>query len=49
VPRAGNPLLPCGSCTEWLRKIGEVNPSFAIVTFADISCGTVYVQRVPDL
>ena len=30
-----NPLDPCGACMEWLKKIGEVNPDFKVVTFAD--------------
>jgi hypothetical protein len=28
-----NPLKPCGACSEWLKKIIEVNPSFSVVTF----------------
>jgi hypothetical protein len=23
-----NPLGPCGSCMEWLKKVAEVNPDF---------------------
>ena len=49
IPVALNPLLPCGSCTEWLRKISEVNPDFAVITFSDISCERVFVHKVPDL
>jgi hypothetical protein len=33
-----NPLGPCGSCIEWLKKIAEVNPDFKIITFTDSSC-----------
>lgn len=30
-----NPLKPCGSCNEWLKKIAEPNPSFKVITFTD--------------
>jgi len=30
-----NPLKPCGSCSEWLKKVAEVNPSFAVLSFTD--------------
>lgn len=41
-----NPIAPCGACTEWLRKIAEVNPDFKIMTFADTSCTRVFVKYV---
>jgi cytidine deaminase len=37
-----NPLLPCGACNEWLKKIAESNPYFTIVTFTDSACNGVY-------
>ena len=30
-----NPLKPCGSCAEWLKKIAEVNPAFKVLSFTD--------------
>jgi len=39
-----NPLKPCGSCAEWLKKIAAVNPDFAVVTFTDASCRGYYVE-----
>jgi hypothetical protein len=47
VPVALNPISPCGSCLEWLKKIGEMNPEFRIITFTDISCTSVFVKPVP--
>jgi hypothetical protein len=47
VPVALNPIAPCGSCMEWLRKIAEVNPDFKILTFTDISCTKVFIREVP--
>ncbi|KNC75871.1 hypothetical protein SARC_11610 [Sphaeroforma arctica JP610] len=41
-----NPLDPCGSCMEWLRKIAEVNPDMKIVTFDSSSCERLYVKNV---
>eukprot|EP01134_Creolimax_fragrantissima_P005343 CFRG5343T1 len=41
-----NPLGPCGSCMEWLKKIAEVNPDMKIVTFLDSSCQRVFVKNV---
>jgi cytidine deaminase len=37
-----NPLRPCGSCNEWLKKIAESNPYFQILTFTDANCNGVY-------
>lgn len=37
-----NPLLPCGACNEWLKKISESNPSFRVVTFTDANCSGLY-------
>lgn len=41
-----NPLKPCGACNEWLKKIAEVNPQFAVVTFTDTTCAGVYVDNI---
>jgi len=41
-----NPLLPCGSCSEWLRKIKEVQPDFRVITFSDTSLTSVIIQSV---
>jgi len=41
-----NPLKPCGSCNEWLKKIAEPNPDFAVITFTDENCAGVYVNNV---
>jgi hypothetical protein len=46
VPVALNPIAPCGSCMEWLKKVAEINPDFKIVTFTDISCDRVYIKNV---
>lgn len=39
-----NPLKPCGACSEWLKKIIEVNPSFSVITFTDSDCSGIYVE-----
>eukprot|EP01135_Chromosphaera_perkinsii_P008125 Nk52_evm41s1129 gene=Nk52_evmTU41s1129 len=41
-----NPMAPCGACTEWLKKIAEVNPDFKVVTFQNISIQKVFVKLV---
>ena len=41
-------IQPCGACTEWLKKIAEVNPAFAVVTFTDANCTGVYVEQIKD-
>jgi cytidine deaminase len=41
-----NPLGPCGACTEWLRKIAEVNPDFKVMTFTDLECSKVYLREI---
>jgi cytidine deaminase len=41
-----NPLKPCGSCSEWLKKIAEPNPGFKVVTFTDERCNGVYQSSV---
>jgi len=43
-----NPLKPCGACTEWIKKLAEVNPDFKVVTFDDPSCAQVYVRSIDD-
>ena len=43
-----NPLKPCGSCNEWLKKIAEVQPNFKVITFTDYSCDAVYCSEVRD-
>jgi len=51
-PRCGicsNPLIPCGACMEWLKKIAEVNPDFRVVTFTDTSCEDVFVSTVENI
>lgn len=42
----GPRLGPCGACTEWLRKVAEVNPDFRVVTFEDYDCENVFVAPV---
>lgn len=39
-----NPLPPCGTCNEWLKKIAEANPYFRIVTFTDANCNGIYCR-----
>mmetsp|Transcript_21870 Transcript_21870/g.45984 ORF Transcript_21870/g.45984 Transcript_21870/m.45984 type:complete len:985 (-) Transcript_21870:97-3051(-) len=39
-----NPLKPCGSCNEWLKKIAESNPHFKVLTFTDTQCNGVYIS-----
>lgn len=41
-----NPLPPCGSCAEWLRKVNEVQPDFRVLMFRDTSCERVIVRSV---
>lgn len=41
-----NPLGPCGACMEWLRKVAEATPDLRILTFEDVSCEHVIVERV---
>ena len=43
-----NPLKPCGSCNEWLKKIAESNPHFKILTFTDTQCNGVYISPCED-
>ena len=38
----------CRGSMEWLKKIGEVNPDFKVVTFADSSCEHVYITPIGD-
>jgi cytidine deaminase len=45
-PQHLNPLLPCGACMEWLRKIAEVNPDLKIINFTDPQCTEVFVRPV---
>ena len=43
--RPGRPRLgPCGACSEWLRKVAEINPDFKVLTFDDEYCEMVYVD-----
>lgn len=44
--RAMNPLAPCGACTEWIKKLMEVNPDFKVVTFTSASCARVFVKSI---
>lgn len=41
-----NPINPCGSCNEWLKKIAEVNPEFKVITFTSTDCSTCFVKAV---
>jgi cytidine deaminase len=43
---AKNPIAPCGSCMEWLRKISAANPDFRVLTFENTDCRTVYVKPI---
>lgn len=42
----GPTLGPCGACTEWLRKVAEVNPDFRVITFDDYACTRVFIDPV---
>lgn len=42
----GPRLGPCGACTEWLRKVAEVNPDFRVITFEDLECESVFIDPV---
>lgn len=42
-----NPIAPCGSCTEWLKKVAAVNPDLKIITFTNEDCDYVYERSVP--
>ena len=42
----GARLGPCGACSEWLRKVAEVNPDFRVLTFADVGCEQVFVDPI---
>jgi len=46
APGDRNPLKPCGTCLEWLKKIAEVNPRFFVVTFTDEACSGMYVEEI---
>ena len=41
-----NPRGPCGSCTEWLKKIAQCNPSFKIITFSSRKLDHVIVKHL---
>ena len=41
-----NPIAPCGACSEWLKKIAEVNPDFRVLMFEDTSCAKVFVRSI---
>ena len=41
-----NPIAPCGACSEWLKKIAEVNPDFRVVMFEDTTCETVFLRSI---
>jgi len=45
VERDMNPIDPCGSCSEWIKKIAEVNPDFKVVTFTSNACSEVFVRQ----
>ena len=44
-----NPLKPCGTCTEWLKKIAEVNPAFKVLSFTDADCTGFYCESIFDV
>ena len=46
VPADLNPIAPCGACSEWLKKIAEVNPDFRVLMFEDTSCAKVFVRSI---
>lgn len=46
MPIGQNPMSPCGSCLEWLKKVAEVNPDFRVFTFTDVSCNQVFIKNV---
>ena len=41
-----NPINPCGSCREWLKKIAEVNPNFKIINYKSEECLHVYITNI---
>ena len=43
-----NPILPCGACNEWLKKIAEVNPTFKVMTFPNSDCLEAFIQEIAD-
>lgn len=43
-----NPLKPCGSCNEWLKKIAEVNPNLKVITFADANATSFFIESVTE-
>jgi cytidine deaminase len=43
-----NPILPCGACNEWLKKIAEVNPMFKVMTFPNSDCLEAFIQEIAD-
>ena len=45
-PGDRNPLRPCGACTEWLKKIAQVNPRFFVITFTDEDCSGFYLEEI---
>jgi cytidine deaminase len=47
-PNDMNPLKPCGACHEWLKKIAEMNPHLKVITFTDVDCHGMYIERVDD-
>jgi cytidine deaminase len=41
-----NPLRPCGACTEWLKKISSVNPSFFVLTFTNEELSGIFREEI---
>ncbi len=41
-----NPLRPCGACTEWLKKIASVNPSFFVLTFTNEELSGIFREEI---
>ena len=42
-------MYPCGSCQEWISKIGEANPSFKVISFESLSCEKAFVKSPMEL
>lgn len=40
-----NPIDPCGSCSEWIKKIAEVNPDFKVLTFTSSACNEAFIKQ----
>jgi hypothetical protein len=43
----GNPLQPCGACSEWLIKLQDANPDFRVVTYSNVELEEIE-ECLPD-